>query len=370
MKIVILEPYCIGSHAAWAYGYAARSAHTVEALTLEGRHWKWRMHGGAVTLARRFLAGQFDPDLIVSSDMCDLATFLALTRERTARVASAVYFHENQLTYPWSVRDPDPSCGRDAHYAFINYSSALAADAVLFNSRYHHDAFLGGLASYLEGFPDHREPDSVEAIRKKGAVLPVGLDCAGLDRGRPPEKRTGAPLILWNHRWEYDKNPEGFFAALFTLAGEGLEFEVAVLGERFAETPPVFAEARSRLGERIVQFGRVDHNRYAGWLWRADIIPVTSRHDFFGMSVVEAMYCNCYPLLPKRLAYPEHIPVERHGAFFYENADDLVQRLRERIRNIEETRRTVTGDFVRHYDWKKLAPRYDVLFRELRYIKP
>lgn len=370
MKIAILEPYCTGSHAAWARGYATRSAHTVEVFALEGRHWKWRMHGGAVTLARRFLAATFEPDLILASDMCDLTTFLALTRGRTSRTRTAVYFHEDQLTYTWSERDADPTRGRDAHYAFINYSSSLAADLLLFNSRYHRDVYLAALPPYLEAFPDHRGRDGIEIIKNKAAVLPVGLDCAALDRHRPSKEQSGAPLVLWNHRWEYDKNPEGFFAALFALAGEGLEFEVAVLGEHFAEVPPVFAEARSVLGRRIVQFGYADPGRYAGWLWRADILPVTSRHDFFGMSVVEAIYCDCYPLLPKRLAYPEHIPAGHHGTFFYEGADDLLRRLRERIRNIDETRRTVTGDFVRRYDWATLAPQYDALFEKLRHASP
>ena len=31
----------------------------------------------------------------------------------------------------------------------------------------------------------------------------------------------GAPIILWNHRWEYDKNPEEFFAALDRLERTG-----------------------------------------------------------------------------------------------------------------------------------------------------
>lgn len=367
MKIAIVEPYCSGSHADWARGYAARSAHTVEVLGLQGRHWKWRMHGGAVTLARRFLAGGFEPDLIVTSDMCDLAVFLAQTRERTSGVVTAVYFHENQLTYPWSERDPDPSRRRDAHYAFINYTSALVADAVLFNSRYHRDSFLAELESFLGSFPDHREMDSIRLIEEKAAVLPLGLDLAGLDPYRPANERTGPPLILWNHRWEYDKNPRDFFETLYVLAGEGLAFEVAVLGESFGETPPFFDEARSRLGDRIVRFGyENDPGAYAAWLWRADILPVTSVHDFFGASVVQAIHCKCYPLLPRRLAYPEHVPAERHEDFFYDDSADLLRRLRERIRGIDETRQGVTRDFVQRYDWEKVAPRYDAFFRDLQ----
>ena len=102
MKILIVEPYYTGSHAAWAEGYSRHSRHDVQVLRLEGQFWKWRMHGGAVTLSRRFLDMSFQPDLILSTDMLDLTTFLALTRTKTAHVPTAVYFHENQITYPWS----------------------------------------------------------------------------------------------------------------------------------------------------------------------------------------------------------------------------------------------------------------------------
>ena len=131
MNILILEPYFTGSHATWAIGYAANSQHRVTLLTLPGRFWKWRMHGGAVTLARQFLAKETTPDLILATDMLDLTTFLALTRARTSQIPTALYFHENQLSYPWSPSDRDLRQGRDLHYGFINYASALAAKAEL-----------------------------------------------------------------------------------------------------------------------------------------------------------------------------------------------------------------------------------------------
>ena len=38
-------------------------------LTLPDRFWKWRMHGGAVTLARRFMAdGVGSPDVVLATD--------------------------------------------------------------------------------------------------------------------------------------------------------------------------------------------------------------------------------------------------------------------------------------------------------------
>lgn len=364
MNILIIEPYYTGSHAAWAEGFAKHSTHNVEILSLEGRYWKWRMHGGAVTLAKKFMAGNYDPHLIVATDMLDLTTFLSLTRARTASIPTAIYFHENQLSYPWSPDDRDVIHKRDKHYGFINYSSALATDAVFFNSSYHLESFLGELRLLLKNFPDHNELETVETIRKKSSVLPLGLDLKRLDQFRPSKNKGGSacqyPLILWNHRWEYDKNPEDFFKALNILKDRGLNFKVALLGENFRKSPKEFAEAKKQLGERIVQYGYAkDFSDYAAWLWKSDIIPVTSNQDFFGGSVVEAMYCNCFPILPKRLAYPEHIPEKEHENFFYSDFNDLVNRLESAIKNIPGIRRQRISHFIDHYDWNKLAPLYD-----------
>jgi hypothetical protein len=113
---LLVEPYFTGSHAAWATGYAQHSQHHVDILSLPGRFWKWRMHGGAVTVARKFLASESRPDLILATDMLDLTTFLALTRCRTANIPTVIYFHENQLTYPRSPTDRDIAQKRDKQY--------------------------------------------------------------------------------------------------------------------------------------------------------------------------------------------------------------------------------------------------------------
>ena len=67
MKILILEPYFTGSHKQWALGYKKYSKHEVKILSMKGQFWKWRMHGGAVTLAKQFKNKNYKPDLILSS---------------------------------------------------------------------------------------------------------------------------------------------------------------------------------------------------------------------------------------------------------------------------------------------------------------
>lgn len=116
MQILIIEPYFTGSHKAWAEGYQNYSAHDVKILSLGGQFWKWRMHGGAITLANQFLEQGLNPDLILATDMLDVTTFLALTRAKTSPKPVAIYFHENQLCYPWSPEDRDVIQQRDQQH--------------------------------------------------------------------------------------------------------------------------------------------------------------------------------------------------------------------------------------------------------------
>lgn len=369
MRILIVEPFFTGSHQAWALGYQKHSEHQIDILSLSGHHWKWRMHGGAVSLAKQFKQIAKKPDLILATDMLDLSTFMALTREKSRGIPTVIYFHENQLTYPWSPTDKDVKLERDNHYAFINYTSALAADTVLFNSAYHRDSFLNELPPFLKAFPDNNELESAEEIKKKSHILHLGMDLSKFDQYRAI-KKSQKPLIIWNHRWEYDKNPEEFFGILGNLTNQGLDFEVAILGESYVKKPSIFQQAQQNLSEKIVHFGFAESfKQYAQWLWKGDILPVTSYQDFFGGSVVEGIYCNCYPLLPNRLAYPEHIPINHHSEMLYENSIELEQKLAKLIINIDETRSVETSSFVNPYDWSIIAPKYD-RFMENAKIKP
>ncbi|MBL7093145.1 DUF3524 domain-containing protein [candidate division KSB1 bacterium] len=367
MKILLIEPYFTGSHASWAKGYQKHSRYEIEILSLSGQFWKWRMHGGAITLADQFHQSKFPPDLILATDMLDLTTFLSLTRAQTYNIPTAIYFHENQLCYPWSPDDRDVIQKRDIHYGFINYTSALVADAVFFNSQFHLNVFFEELPKKLKHFPDHRGLNNVKKVFKKSRVLPLGLDLKRFDLYKSDRNlKKQKPLILWNHRWEYDKNPRDFFNALFELANQGLEFEVAVVGENFSNNPNEFDEAREKLGDKIIQFGYAESfEQYARLLWLSDIIPVTSNQDFFGASAVEAIYCGCYPLLPNRLAFPEIIGIEYHPENFYDSFDLLVEKLGKLIKDFEVTRQQKINFDVDKYSWENMAGYYDETFEKM-----
>lgn len=355
IQIALLEPYDGGSHHAWLAGYRAHSRHDVRVFSLPGNYWMWRMHGGAVTLARMFLESGIRPDVILASDMLDLTTFLALTRSVTAGVPIALYFHENQLTYPIGARQRKEW---QNHLAFINYASAMAADRLLFNSRYHLDSFFDELPRLLKHYPDFWELETVVALRRKSAVLPPGLALRRFDAFRPAARPPGPPRIVWNHRWEYDKNPRPFLNAVVRLAEEGYEFEVVLTGENFRRHPEEFESAREKLGSRVIQYGYVERfEEYARLLWAADVQVSTAHHDFFGISTVEALYCGCVSFLPRRLNYPDLIPPGYHDRFLYQEGE-ITNRLRDYLQS-PDTAPADLREHVSRFDWSILVAEYD-----------
>ncbi|MGD8396955.1 MAG: DUF3524 domain-containing protein, partial [Candidatus Eiseniibacteriota bacterium] len=162
-SILYLDPFHGGSHAAVACGLARHSRRTVRLVTLPARAWKWRMRGAALWFAAELrarppaVAGIDTPSgigAIVTTDMLSAADLRALLPAPLAALPLAVYFHENQLTYPDRRAEP-----RDLHFAFTNITSALAADAIWFNSDFHRQAFLTAVPELLARMPDHRPRD-------------------------------------------------------------------------------------------------------------------------------------------------------------------------------------------------------------------
>ena len=173
---------------------------------------------------------------------------------------------------------------------------------------------------------------------------------------------VGHPLVVWNHRWEFDKNPESFFKALDQVDRMGIDFRLAVLGENYQSAPPVFAEARHRFGDKIVQYGYVQsRDDYVGWLKKGWVAVSTAIQENFGISMVEAMRYGCLPLLPHRLAYPEVLPREFHADFLYRDDADLVNKLATLLRHPQRfaCHRPVLAGMMARHAWPVMVDRYD-----------
>jgi len=338
-RLLVLEPYHGGSHRAVLEALLPALGWEYDLLTLPARKWKWRMRGSAITFAAR--ACELDAawreanpdgegvrpgadvrwDAVFASTFVNLAEFKGLVGGAVAGIPAAVYFHENQLVYP-----NRHTAEWDLQFPLTNVTSALAADACWFNTRWNLDTFLAGIDPFIRQFPDHHPRGLAEAIAAKSAVLHPPFDPAPFDAA--PVERGARCRIVWPHRWEHDKDPETFFRVVAGLAAEGFDFEVAVAGQAFAETTAQFEEAAARLGHRLVHLGSPDSREdYAALLAGSDVAVSTAVNEFFGLAMVEAAYAGCLPLVPDTLAYPELYPASMR----YGGADELAARLRELI---------------------------------------
>lgn len=363
MRILLIEPYFGGSHQVWAEGYGRNSEHEVYLLTLPARFWTWRMRGGAITLAgdtERWVQANGRPDVVLASDMLDLPAFLGAARRYLGDVPVALYFHESQFTYPWS-----PKLRTDLQYAYVNWSSMQAADLTLFNSEFHAGVVAEHLPKFLRQFPDFTHEQLVDGVLDRARVLPVGIDLHRLD-GADVSPDDGPPLVLWNQRWEHDKDPAAFFRAMFGLADDGVEFRLAVCGENFRQVPEEFAEAEKRLSDHLVHFGFAAEEDYVRLLKSADVVVSTALHEFFGIAIVEAAYAGAFPVLPDRLSYPELMPAEVHELVLYQEGG-LQERLRWALAHRSERRAVaaVIEEGLGRFDWSVLAPEYDAVLAGL-----
>ncbi|MHC4782867.1 MAG: tRNA-queuosine alpha-mannosyltransferase domain-containing protein [Planctomycetota bacterium] len=335
MEILTLEAYYGGSHKAFLDGWQAHSEHDFTLLSLPPSKWKWRMRHAAITFAQQVnklvQAGE-TWDALFCSDMLNLAEFLGLAHESIRHLPKIVYFHENQLTYPIQVESE-----RDYQYCMTNITTAAAADAVWFNSAFHRDEFLEAIGTFLKRMPDYQPLEVIEQIQKKSSIHPPGIH--PVEHAKP--RQPGPTRILWAARWEHDKNPEDFFAALKILKEKGLDFRLNVIGEQFGDQPEVFDWASDYFAEHIDHWGyQSSRTEYNEALAESDIVVSTAHHEFFGIGMLEAIAAGCFPLLPQRLSYPTIIqslvedPGEREVFLYDGTVKDLAKRL-ERMVSIQ-----------------------------------
>jgi glycosyltransferase involved in cell wall biosynthesis len=363
MRIALVDPYLGGSHLAWADGFSKHSSHDVEVFGLPALFWKWRMQGGHVTLAAAIEEavdsdGPFD--LVLATSTTNLPALLGQARRSLGAVPAVLYMHENQLTYPLSPLDRE-----DLTYAMINWTSMAAAERVLFNSEFHRSAWFEALPTFLGRFPDERHTHLIETATARSQVLPVGVDLTPIDAH--PRDLGDLPLVLWNQRWEFDKGPADFANALVALLDEGVDFDVALAGERYGDEPPEFTDLRERLGERLVHDDHADLDTYRALLRRADVVVSTAHQEFFGIAVTEAIYAGAFPVLPDRLVYPERIPDEFHALCLYTDDAALVERLRWALHHRTEAAAIAAAvrPAMAACDWSVTAPKYDATLGEV-----
>lgn len=352
MRILALEPYYGGSHKTFLDGLQAHVPFEFILLSLPARKWKWRMRLAAPLFTDKIirLAKETKIDAVFCSSFVDVATLRSLLPAPVSQLPFYTYFHENQFAYP--VRKEDE---RDFHFGLTNLTTVLASDKVAFNTGYNRQTFLTGVEQILKMCPDMILEGVIDKIKAKATLLYPGIDFSKIDNALQSQRKSSLPpVIVWNHRWEHDKNPEYFFKTLFDLDADGLDFRLIVLGQSFRRRPAIFSEAQDKLQHKIIHFGFVEsRDEYARLLQTGDIVVSTADHEFYGISVIEAVRAGCLPLLPDRLSYPELFP----GRYLYEDGD-LFEKLKSMLVNPDKIDRPNPKILTNRFSWKNLKKKY------------
>lgn len=327
------------------------------------------MRGSAAWFADQLNASiEQVPGLIFATGMINIASLRGLLAPPLDRVPILLYMHENQLTYPRSAQEKF-----NFQFGFTNIISAMAADRVVFNSTWQRDEFLAAIPAFLKQMPEAAPERVAERLQPRCEVLGVGLEREPLPAdhtgfylgGAAPEASSGPPVLLWNHRWDHDKCPEIFAAALKRLMKMDLNFAVAFLGES-AGRESVFVPLRDALGRRCVSFGhQPSRAQYDRQLEAAAIVVSCAKQENFGISVAEAVQAGCYAVLPQSQVYPLLYGPHCSGRHFYEGLDGLVNLLRDLLTSDRLAHECALSAVVDPYCWTRLAPQYDKLIEKL-----
>jgi len=188
-------------------------------------------------------------------------------------------------------------------------------------------------------------------------------------------------VLLWNARLEADKNPEEYIEVVQSLAaagpeGEKMLFKLVVLGEDSTQDGRYRTMMEAAFGDRLLFMGFcASRLEYARWLRSADILLVTAHHETFGISVVESIYCGVFPVLPRRLSYPELLDPQAHPGCFYGKRNPaaavLAAAMRAFSRGVAPTPTAVgtvlswadacgaLASEMRRFTWDNMMPQYE-----------
>jgi glycosyltransferase involved in cell wall biosynthesis len=320
MKILFLESFFGGSHKDFAQSFCDLSCHDVILITLPARHWKWRQAGSALAfmdLMKEKNLSFSDFDRVVMTGLTDLN----LIKSLSALPPVLLYLHETQFHYPLG-----PGESVDYHYGLKDVTNMLAADRIVFNSFYHGETFFKEAEYFLNRMPHGKPSRWLDSIKEEWDVVYPGYgQINGIDDHiYVSKKNPSCPVILWNHRWEHDKNPNAFYVFLKALVKFKKKFHLLILGERFSKYPPIFDKIREEFSNSIISSDYAESKiEYFNLIQKADFVVSTSLQENFGIAIVEAIRYGCLPLLPNRLSYGE-ILEEDFKDFLYHDEQDMV----------------------------------------------
>jgi len=310
MSVLVLEPFYDGSHKQVAD--ILGSLNHVTIIHPEGgtcNKWHWRMLVSAFVFSTLIPTDSSQYHTIMFTAMMNVTELLGLRPDLKDK-RKVLYFHENQLEYPKSHKNAQ----QDFNLVWNQIISCVSADVILFNSKFNMDSFFLKAGPFVNKIPTIQRPRiDFDSLISKSRVLycPIALAI------RIPQIDPNDQIlhIVWPHRWEHDKGTSEFMDLLEKFNSSGLKLKISVLGQSFTSNATEFSKAKDTIDDmehiQIEHWGRIESaDEYHQVLRVAHVVISTANHEFFGIGMVEAAFCGCFPIAPKRLSYPELFPQE------------------------------------------------------------
>ncbi|KAM6397731.1 tRNA-queuosine alpha-mannosyltransferase isoform 4-T21 [Pluvialis apricaria] len=388
MSVLLIEAFYGGSHKQLMDLLQEELQDDCVLCTLPAKKWHWKARTAALYFMQT-VPTSTNYRILFASSVLNLAELAAL-RPDLGKLKKVLYFHENQLVYPvQKCQERDFQYGYNQILSWFMPEHKLAhlekvmgvrrnGDAHQLEARQKSGALMktrdthcesglceaqpGPCTTQQEGLPSPRTAPA------RGATSDVSestnpcqeednqhltFNLTNILSGRDCQQR---PLhVAWPHRWEHDKDPETFFKVLLKLKEKDLPFHVSVLGEAFTEIPDIFSEAKKALGSSVLHWGYLpSKDDYFQALCMADVVISTAKHEFFGVAMVEAVYCGCYPLCPKALVYPEIFPAE----YLYSTPEQLFKRLQNFCKRPDIVRKHLYKGETAGFSWAALGGKF------------
>lgn len=323
-------------------------------FSLSAKKWHWRARTSALYFSQT-IPMDHDYVALFTSSVLPLAELLGV-RPDLQKCKKIVYFHENQLVYPRQEIKKE----RDCQYGLNQIMTCLAADEIIFNSKFNMTSFLDNINSFLNIQSDYKPRNIKEKILIKSEVLYFPIQFEYLPQREPNGEENSKKVLnlVWPHRWEHDKNPQLLTNVLQELNKRQADFKISILGQNSQVIPDCFVGLREELGNKLVHFGFLTKDEYFKTLLSADVVISTAGHEFYGVSMLEATFCGCVPIAPNKLVYPEIYPPEN----LYNTSNQLLKVLynwsrNRNLFNAERERFFMRFNFEK-YSAKTLIPQF------------
>ncbi len=380
-EVLYLDPFLRGSHKNFFDNLSKYSLHEWTSLSIDKGAWKWVSRFSGHLLGQQFLtefaSSSNKVDLIVASDYVDLNQFLASIKKFAPQYPLPpliFYMHENQLSYPLHGDEQ-----RDLQYGITNLLSMTLADEVWFNSYWHMSDWQEHSHQLAKKIPwGPRQRWYLEREKRRVVYPGVNIGGGNLDRkvcdpiqsDTDPlfcDRNVGPRTIIWNHRWEFDKNPDFFIQVLNNLLSRNINFQLIICGQgsKKALQHPLW---QTGLESKLIHVGEVSCRAdYEALLKQGDIVFSSAEHEFFGISIIESILAGCLPVLPNRLSYPELVPKQNHAEYLYTNLDEATALVSEFIsmdQNLFDDKIAYLRKVFRYYRWEQRISEFDQLIND------